>query len=330
MIPFSPEQWQTIQRANEQFWSYFSESVIAPITSRIKTQRSHLIDQNNEPKAISVIRHSVGRIQNPLPDELAPYLKAVLMTVRRNLATELGDPRRTTNNPELLAVIDDELKPFDWLLEQDWCLKTEPLPIPNLIDFISIQQIEGITHNIEQFRDREYDEKFHILQTHNLYLPDLSFYRTKCVMRGLSLSTGFIDIDDFKSLNTKYGEDIIDRHVLPRFMQAIESHFYGRGFAYRYGGDEFTFVLPNVTRYLSVNILDALRNNLSQLTYNDIQEKTKVSIGLCHIDSLCALTEPEILNKATQAKKFAKEGGKNRIAAYNGSSFRKVDLQIVV
>ena len=55
---------------------------------------------------------------------------------------------------------------------------------------------------------------------------------------------GPFNIDKFKDFNTKYGETQIDVRLLPRFMAALEAHVYSRGFAYRFGGDEYVVLLP--------------------------------------------------------------------------------------
>jgi diguanylate cyclase (GGDEF)-like protein len=57
------------------------------------------------------------------------------------------------------------------------------------------------------------------------------------------LSLIFVDIDDFKNYNDKYGHLEGDQ-VLRKIAQAIQSCMRGPDSAYRYGGDEFVGILP--------------------------------------------------------------------------------------
>ncbi|MGD8284042.1 MAG: GGDEF domain-containing protein [Desulfobacterales bacterium] len=57
------------------------------------------------------------------------------------------------------------------------------------------------------------------------------------------LSLIFIDIDDFKKYNDKYGHLEGDQ-VLRKIAQAIQSCMRGPDSSYRYGGDEFVGILP--------------------------------------------------------------------------------------
>lgn len=44
------------------------------------------------------------------------------------------------------------------------------------------------------------------------------------------------------------GEVEVDRKILPRFMRTIEAHVFARGFAYRFGGDEYVLLIPQGCR----------------------------------------------------------------------------------
>ena len=175
---------------------------------------------------------------------------------------------------------------------------------------------------------RQYDEKFHILQAPQLFLPDLTYFRARCDDRETPLAIAFVDIDDFKKFNTSHGETKVDRNVLPRFMQTIEAHLFHHGFAYRQGGDEYLILLPSLSRPLAVAFLDELRRKLADLAYPDVKEKTTVSIGLCIVDADCPLTDRELRGRANGAKQFAKENGRNCIATYRGSRFVDQELQL--
>src|SRR5262249_17371087 len=111
---------------------------------------------------------------------------------------------------------------------------------------------------------QEYDEKFHILRAPGLFSRDLEQIRWQCDMRNTSVVISYVDIDDFKSFNTKYGEIAVDRIVLPTFMSVLEAHMFAHGYAYRHGGDEYLLLLPNTSFEIATVFLDQLRRDLAQ------------------------------------------------------------------
>src|SRR6266851_8240161 len=255
-----------------------------------------------------------------LDKRLLPCLKTVVLTRRRDEAESIEIDKSKTHNPDILQSLDERLSKLDDLLREDWLIDIEPKQLPSLLDYLSLEEIEKLTWNQMKLAEREYDEKFHLLQAPRLFFDDLNYFRMKCENRGTALAVVYLDIDDFKlRFNKKYGEVEVDRRVLPRFMQALEAHVFQHGFAYREGGDEYLALLPNVPFQLAVNFLELLRIGLERLEYRDADEKTTVSIGFCHVTPNCFLTNQEVKRKANDAKNFAKANGKNCIATFLGN-----------
>jgi len=145
-------------------------------------------------------------------------------------------------------------------------------------------------------------------------------------LRNRPLVVGFIDIDDFKSLNTECTETVVDRDVLPRFMRRVEAEIFVRGFAYRFGGDEYVTLLPNAGTREAIPVHNCIRTGVAALQYSATSKRTTVSVGFCEVEPDSAWTEHEILARANAAKAFAKASGKDRVATYrNGSE----DLHVV-
>jgi diguanylate cyclase (GGDEF)-like protein len=224
-------------------------------------------------------------------------------------------------------------------------MQKAPLRIPRLTDYFALKVAEVMAAtNSDTFlvvspgaderhgrpgRPRAYDEKFQILQAPSLLLPDLAYYRDKCDLRNTSLAVAYIDIDDFKRLNTAHGEDAIDRDVLPRFMETLEGHLFGHGYAYRFGGDEYVALAVNVNIQTASDFFGALRRKMGDLSFRGIDEHTTVSIGLCVADPDCFLTDQEIVERANGAKNFAKKKGKNCVAISGGPAFSDDELTLI-
>jgi diguanylate cyclase (GGDEF)-like protein len=255
--------------------------------------------------------------------------KQIIYRYRRDRAAQTERLTEKTFHTELANTLEQEVKTLDALVNEEWFQQIGPWRLPRLKDFLPVQYVEATMGKVNALPPRQYDEKFHILQTPQLFLPDLAYLRAKCEDRETPLAVGFVDIDDFKALNTKYTEPKVDRNLLPRFMQTVEAHVFHHGYAYRQGGDEYLIVIPSMSRPLATAFLDELRCKLAALQYQDIEGNTTVSMGLCIVDPECPLTDRELRDRASQAKKFAKEQGKNRIATYEGPRFIEAELGIV-
>jgi diguanylate cyclase (GGDEF)-like protein len=268
-----------------------------------------------------------------LPEQLGltrfPLLKQIILRYRRFWAAVTEARRDKTAHPEVVETLEAEVRILDHLVSQEWFQKVEDRRIPRLGDFLALQYVEDLLGRDLALATRNYDEKFHILQAPYLFLKDLEYYREKCELRDAGVAVVFVDIDDFKSFNSKYSEAIVDRFLLPQFMRAVEAHVFCHGHGYRQGGDEYLLLLPSLSRELAIAFVDALRRQVSSLTYPEIAERTTVSIGLCIAEPDCFLTDRELRERANLASKFAKEQGKNRVAIYEGSRYRREDLRVV-
>ena len=72
------------------------------------------------------------------------------------------------------------------------------------------------------------------------------------------LSLIFVDIDNFKNYNDKYGHLEGDQ-VLRKIAQAIQSCMRGPDSAYRYGGDEFVGILPETQEQGATIVAERIR-----------------------------------------------------------------------
>ncbi|MCI0455485.1 MAG: GGDEF domain-containing protein [Gemmataceae bacterium] len=258
-----------------------------------------------------------------------PLFKQIILRYRRHRAADTESKTEKTFHLELTETLEQEVKALDALVNDEWFDKVETLRLPRLKDFLPVQFIEAAAVNQIALWPRQYDEKFHILQAPNLFLPDLAYFRAKCEDRGTRLALAFLDIDHFKQFNTDHTETKVDRNLLPRFMQTVEAHVFHHGYAYRQGGDEYLILIPSLSKALSVAFLDELRCKLADLEYPDIKGRTTVSIGLCIVEPDCPLTDRELRDRASQAKQFAKDRGRNCVATYTGPRFSLSELGVV-
>jgi diguanylate cyclase (GGDEF)-like protein len=267
--------------------------------------------------------------QLPADPGRPPFFKQAVLLYRRSRATYVEGLLGKTFNLELTATLKQQVEALDALCRQDWFQEIPAVPpLPRLKNYLSVQFIEESTKDLA-LPPREYDEKFHILQAPTLFLKDLNHFRSKCEDRDVPVAIAFLDIDDFKGFNTRHTEPVVDRNLLPRLMRELEAHVYHHGYAYRQGGDEYLVVLPSMSRILAVTFLDQLRTKVADLEYPEIDGAPTLSIGFCLAEPGSPLTDRELLDRASQAKKFAKENGKNRIATFDGPRLSPDELRVV-
>lgn len=260
-----------------------------------------------------------------------PILKRALLFQRKLIHERQEGFRSKTPSEMIHRQINDMTSVVDGLLFDEEMEGVEPTRIPVLTDYLTISATYQVMDDKRLAPPKPtFDEKFGILQAPGTFFDGLRHYRHEGELRNCGVTVAYLDIDDFKRFNTLYTEPVVDSLVLPRIMQTLEAHVYAHGYAYRFGGDEYTILLPNMSPTAVVRFLEELQQKLEVLTIPNISEKATVSIGLVSVPAQSVATDLEIFEAANRAKTFAKtHGGKNCIAAYRSDSLREKDLAIV-
>jgi diguanylate cyclase (GGDEF)-like protein len=130
-----------------------------------------------------------------------------------------------------------------------------------------------------------------------------------------------IDIDDFKLYNDRNGHQAGDR-ALEITAQCLRSTLRKADVASRYGGEEFTILLPQTTLDEAGAIADRLRRKIMQTRFPQGESQplsgVTVSIGLSSLAPALDSVEA-IIRAADRALYHAKSHGKNRAYAYQGA-----------
>jgi diguanylate cyclase (GGDEF)-like protein len=123
-----------------------------------------------------------------------------------------------------------------------------------------------------------------------------------------------IDIDHFKDYNDMFGHLEGDK-VLVRFSQILGSCLRANDSAYRYGGEEFTVILPETgaeeARTVAQRIRAAVEAEIFALHTGRSVSKT-ISIGVteyCPPEEMTAF-----INRADAAMYLSKQNGRNRVS----------------
>jgi len=135
------------------------------------------------------------------------------------------------------------------------------------------------------------------------------------------LSFMMIDIDDFKLYNDRNGHQAGDR-ALEITAQCLRAALRKVDVASRYGGEEFSILLPQTTLQEAGAIADRIRRKIMDTKYPHGKTQplgaVTVSIGLSSFSPALDSAEA-IVRAADRALYHAKSHGKNRAYAYQGA-----------
>ncbi|MCY6484928.1 sensor domain-containing diguanylate cyclase [Clostridium aestuarii] len=109
------------------------------------------------------------------------------------------------------------------------------------------------------------------------------------------LCLALIDIDDFKSINDKYGHNIGDE-ALKHFTHVLKRQVKDMGTYARISGDEFVVLFKGCSESEAKEILSNMKKLLAQEKLKDI--KVNFSYGVCEITNEKMLSIDEILEIA--------------------------------
>lgn len=145
-------------------------------------------------------------------------------------------------------------------------------------------------------------------------LGQIEFERAR--RHGLPLSAVMIDIDHFKRVNDTYGHaagDQVMRILAQRCQQEIrKADIFGR-----YGGEEFTIILPHALVQDAKNLAERLRAQIIQTPFATDRGEIPITISL----GVATLTDDipdlaSLIDRADTALLVAKNFGRNRIIMY--------------
>jgi diguanylate cyclase (GGDEF)-like protein len=123
-----------------------------------------------------------------------------------------------------------------------------------------------------------------------------------------------IDIDRFKEFNDSFGHLEGDK-VLVRFSQILKSCLRANDSAYRYGGEEFTVILPETGAEEARTVAQRIRTALESERFAPppgLPVSKTISIGVTEYFPLEDMTT--FIRRADEAMYLSKQNGRNRVS----------------
>ncbi|WP_102275360.1 sensor domain-containing diguanylate cyclase [Cytobacillus massiliigabonensis] len=136
----------------------------------------------------------------------------------------------------------------------------------------------------------------------------------KLALNSDSYSIILFDIDRFKLINDQYGH-LKGDEVIQYIAKLITENTIETDLCFRWGGEEFLIILPDVDLAKALLIAERLRKTL-ETTISPTGNPVTVSIGVGHLPE-SADNFSELLDMTDQALYKAKQEGRNKVIAAN-------------
>jgi diguanylate cyclase (GGDEF)-like protein len=269
--------------------------------------------------------YSLGLYQRKRAQQIDERVKAVLECQKRlisavrlpfseTLASELKAQSEEWVTPEWceqsvqsdpnLGLMKDYKTEFreETLQARNSALRKASIEIDLLVDELRAQ---GSTQTLPL--SKELDQKFKILLSPGQAERDFAEWSQQLSPVNGQIAVLFADLDNFKTLNTKYSEPRIDQSLLPDAMHLVEGLTRMRGGAYKYGGDEYVLILPNHDGMEGAGFAEKIREAFERFEFRvdtDLVHIT-VSLGIA-VWPVHGTAYQDLLVKASEAKTQAK------------------------
>jgi len=119
------------------------------------------------------------------------------------------------------------------------------------------------------------------------------------------------DIDHFKSINDSYGHKAGDK-VLLLIAKQLSDHSRETDFISRFGGEEFTMLLPNTDSQSALVLANQLRHTIEKTGFNASGASVTITISCGVTEFILDDTDETAFERADQALYQAKQEGRNR------------------
>lgn len=127
-----------------------------------------------------------------------------------------------------------------------------------------------------------------------------------------SLGLVFMDIDDFKSINDRYGHKVGDV-ALKMVARTLANAMRTYDFLARWGGEEFIAILPNLHRPQLAVFAERLRALVEKSSADISKGKLVVTISVGAVAATPADTIEDVLQRADKLMYRSKSEGRNRV-----------------
>ncbi|MEA9750462.1 diguanylate cyclase [Xanthomonas campestris pv. raphani] len=200
-----------------------------------------------------------------------------------------------------------------------------PAPMPRLeIAEAAAEQLSLALSNLrlrESLRRQSIRDALTGLYNRRYLEEALSHELARCARRDLPLSVLMLDVDHFKQFNDGQGHAGGDL-LLAAVGELLLTRLRAEDVACRYGGEEFTVILPETDGEEAMRVAEQIRGHIAALAVSDGQRalpRVTASIGVASFPADGELGSA-LIQKADAALYVAKRQGRNRVERHGAGA----------
>jgi diguanylate cyclase (GGDEF)-like protein len=204
------------------------------------------------------------------------------------------------------------------MLEEEY-YSGELLFLEQLMSFVS-QAIQNHLHYEYSVRDVKTG-----LFNHGFFMTRLNEEIVRTRRGGDTASLMVMDVDKFKNFNDNYGHLAGDR-VLESLAYTIKQTVRAGDIPSRFGGEEFTILLPNTSRQTAWIVAERIRTAIAgmKVSWEPPLPQVTISLGVVSFDKGTNATAEEVIHRADEALYQSKENGRNRTSVWGAGLLFKI------
>ena len=266
---------------------------------------------------------SLGESQRAL-DEARPHVLILNPVVLKAGGVELGlaEQQQSVRQPVPVVLLVDDLQALEATADlnvpiRDFVLKpASPDEVVHRVEAAlrTRTELNRLIARTRELEDQAATDQKTGLFTDRYFRQILHVEYKRALRHGTPLSLLWVDIDDFKSINDstsyEFGDEVL-RYVAGALRNGIRETDY----AARFGGDEFTLLLPHTTPAEAVQTAIRIRRKIAGqiVQAHGFSRTVTLSVG---IDTYTGRTESspdELRARANKALHVAKRNGKDQV-----------------
>ncbi len=255
---------------------------------------SPLVDLLNEKEKVFTVRD----LQRKLPDEKLDQIYS--------LKPSLIVPLFQKNRMNGILLLGERMDLGDGTSYSDYDIK----------QILNISSLASMAINNAALLERSSTDMMTRLKLKYFFFNQLTDRLDLAYAQGLPIGVIMFDIDHFKSFNDTHGHTCGD-YVLTTVAKVIKNSIRSQDMASRYGGEEFTVMLPNTLKEDAMQVAERIRSNIENMEFNYEGQIVKVTIsgGVSVFDKEenPVTSAKEFVIQADKALYVSKTSGRNRI-----------------
>jgi diguanylate cyclase (GGDEF)-like protein len=134
-----------------------------------------------------------------------------------------------------------------------------------------------------------------------------------------------MDVDKFKIFNDSYGHLAGDR-VLESLAITIKQGVRAEDVPVRFGGEEFSALLPNANSDQAWVVAERLRAMVAEMKvhWEPLLPQVTISLGVCTFCGDTDLSTEDVIKRADEALYTSKRRGRNCTTVWGGGLYEKI------